>query len=245
MVKALKTSIPGIYLITNTISGTVYVGQARKISRRWALHKRQLRNGTHHCRYLQKAYWKYGHEAFSFSVAVDLSGLPDGTLEKALAFEEARVFSEQTRTYNRSTPTEDGNIACAETRALIGISSAAKWSKPGYKEAFAEGLRADWATPESREIRVAGIIDGWADPEVKARRVAATMAAQQELAKDPESKLSKRYAKRWSNLEERSKASTRTATQWADPEIKAKMREALKIGQARRRAREALAKTIS
>lgn len=38
----------GIYLINNNIDNKVYIGQSSLIEDRWARHKRDLKNNTHH-----------------------------------------------------------------------------------------------------------------------------------------------------------------------------------------------------
>lgn len=63
-----KTPKSGIYAITNTTNGKVYVGSAVNISARWREHLSQLRRGIHHSRYLQAAWVKHGEQAFSFSI---------------------------------------------------------------------------------------------------------------------------------------------------------------------------------
>lgn len=53
----------GIYKITNTVNGKVYIGQALDIKDRWARHKRANDNCAIHL-----AFQKYGIEHFSFEV---------------------------------------------------------------------------------------------------------------------------------------------------------------------------------
>lgn len=69
-----KTTRSGIYAITNTVNGKVYVGSAVNIASRWRAHLSQLRRGTHHSGHLQAAWIKYGETAFSFTV---LEYVPD------------------------------------------------------------------------------------------------------------------------------------------------------------------------
>ena len=67
----------GIYAIVHKASGKRYVGQAaRTFALRRRSHAHQLRNGKHHSRYLQRAYNKYGADAFKWVVLerIDLSG---------------------------------------------------------------------------------------------------------------------------------------------------------------------------
>jgi group I intron endonuclease len=58
----------GVYLITNTISGKVYVGSSTDTKKRWRVHKCQLRKGTHDNPHLQSAWNKYGETAFVFQL---------------------------------------------------------------------------------------------------------------------------------------------------------------------------------
>ncbi len=63
-----KFRAPGIYSITCVPTGKTYVGSAVNISLRWRRHFAHLSAGNHHCEHLQRAWKKYGSEAFSFSV---------------------------------------------------------------------------------------------------------------------------------------------------------------------------------
>lgn len=62
------SKITGIYTITNSVNGKVYVGSAYDVSRRWIVHLCLLRSGKHHSVYLQRAWNKYGENAFTFRV---------------------------------------------------------------------------------------------------------------------------------------------------------------------------------
>jgi hypothetical protein len=48
----------GIYKITNTNDGKVYIGRSTNIEERWKQHRDALENGTHHSYKLQKCYDK-------------------------------------------------------------------------------------------------------------------------------------------------------------------------------------------
>lgn len=77
----------GVYLITNTVTGAVYVGStAQGFHQRWTGHKCALKRNTHPNRYLQRAWNKYGQHAFTFTVAEYVSDL-----ETLLAREQAWI----------------------------------------------------------------------------------------------------------------------------------------------------------
>lgn len=59
-----KTPICGIYAIVNTENGHRYIGQAVNIHDRWVYHKWALMNKTHDNPHLQRAWNKYGPDAF-------------------------------------------------------------------------------------------------------------------------------------------------------------------------------------
>lgn len=60
----------GIYQILCKPTGKVYIGSAVWIAKRKRHHREALLAGKHHSQYLQKAWDKYGPEAFEFSINV-------------------------------------------------------------------------------------------------------------------------------------------------------------------------------
>jgi group I intron endonuclease len=59
----------GVYSITNTVNGKQYIGSAaRSFKYRFDRHLQKLRTDKHHCLPLQRAWNKYGEEAFKFEV---------------------------------------------------------------------------------------------------------------------------------------------------------------------------------
>lgn len=59
----------GIYKITNTYSGKIYIGSSRNVFKRMTEHKSLLRRGAHVNKELQKDWNNYGESVFDFSVA--------------------------------------------------------------------------------------------------------------------------------------------------------------------------------
>lgn len=58
----------GVYRITCTRDGRVYIGQSTDIQRRWRFHKSRLNRKMHANPLLQAAWDKYGQEAFRFDI---------------------------------------------------------------------------------------------------------------------------------------------------------------------------------
>jgi group I intron endonuclease len=59
----------GIYQILNIVTKKCYVGSALKIESRWKDHKKMLKGGSgHHSIKLQRAWNKYGPEAFEWNI---------------------------------------------------------------------------------------------------------------------------------------------------------------------------------
>jgi len=65
--------VMGVYAIINEINGNRYIGSSCDIGRRWAEHATALEHGYHHNKYLQRAYKKYGKNAFKF-VLIETAG---------------------------------------------------------------------------------------------------------------------------------------------------------------------------
>lgn len=61
-------STSGIYQITNIITGDFYIGSSANIEQRWKEHRKRLTRGNNGCVILQRAWSKYGEDAFSFSI---------------------------------------------------------------------------------------------------------------------------------------------------------------------------------
>lgn len=71
----MKNNIPkqsrdksGVYKITNKKNGSIYIGSARFLGRRFSVHRSTLESGNHDNLHLQRSYKKYGAENFEFDV---------------------------------------------------------------------------------------------------------------------------------------------------------------------------------
>ncbi len=129
----------GVYAIRNKVNGKVYVGSAagkEGIRGRWRLHRHQLIKGKHHNRYLQRAWDKYGCDAFEFLVVLICH--PDRCLaneqvyiDQYSAYEREKGYNiepvatsskgvERTDEYRRKqSAAQTGKIASTETREKL------------------------------------------------------------------------------------------------------------------------------
>lgn len=64
------TSIPYgvVYVIENTITGAVYIGQTVDVVNRWSQHRSLLQQARHSNHHLQRSWKKHGASAFEFTV---------------------------------------------------------------------------------------------------------------------------------------------------------------------------------
>ncbi len=63
----------GIYRIVNKRNGKCYYGSSANVEKRFSLHLKTLRNGTHHNTHLQRAWIQYGEDAFVFEMVEECS----------------------------------------------------------------------------------------------------------------------------------------------------------------------------
>jgi group I intron endonuclease len=85
-------SVTGIYEIRNDVTGERYIGSSRRLGKRLADHKQQLRRGIHENKRLQEA-WNATPELFTFSVLLI-------TDTKSIIFYEQLLIDFYKPTYN-------------------------------------------------------------------------------------------------------------------------------------------------
>lgn len=112
----------GIYRIALT-DGRCYIGQSVNIESRFRGHRLELRKGTHHSRYLQNAWNRYGEGAFTFEVVetISLDALTRAEAATALAWREQHWIDVSASVFNTcpAAATVAGIERSAEYRAKI------------------------------------------------------------------------------------------------------------------------------
>jgi group I intron endonuclease len=237
MTKKSATSIPGIYLITNTVTGKVYIGQAVNIRRRWESHRHYLAAGTHRNCHLQRSWIKRGPEAFVFSIFRDLSHVP--TTDRATALNEAEIeaLRQFPENYNLMEAGLSAPIAGPETRAIWSAQRKIMWSDPAFREMRSAATKKLYTNPEWKARRDAAVVEGLNTPEAKAaasehfKRLWANEAHQ-------EAQSIKRKAN-WADPAYRAQQKASRAATWADPEVRQRRSDAIRAAHARRRAAKA------
>lgn len=95
----------GVYKITNVVNGKYYVGSSFEIEKRFWRHINELEKGVHHCIHLQRAWNKYGVDAFIFEIAKECD-----TEAEARDLEQTYLDTEYDTLYNTSKVSSGGDL---------------------------------------------------------------------------------------------------------------------------------------
>jgi group I intron endonuclease len=121
--------IVGIYKITNVVNNKCYIGSSKNIIKRWSEHRRQLKNGNHHSKYLQRAYDKYGIENFKYEIICECN-------EYELLILEQKYFNELMPEYiiHKEAGRAIGFKHSEETKKLLRELSLKQVRRPCMEE---------------------------------------------------------------------------------------------------------------
>ncbi len=126
----------GIYAITNILNGKRYIGSAVRFDYRWGKHRSSLSNGNHHSAKLQRAWDKYGANAFQFLV------LEIATRERLLEREQFWIDSLKAANDYNVRPTAGsalGMMQSEETKAKIRAALVGRVHDPARVEKMRQG----------------------------------------------------------------------------------------------------------
>lgn len=118
----------GVYKITNLVTKDCYIGSAKSFSKRWLQHKNQLKNGTHHNRYLLRAFNKVGFNNIKFEILFLCSN-------ENLIFYEQRAIDYISPKYNLCKVAGSSYGLKRSVETLKRMSIAASRSLTGKKRA--------------------------------------------------------------------------------------------------------------
>jgi group I intron endonuclease len=143
----IENRIIGIYCITNSHTGKIYVGSSNNIRKRIKYHKYQLRKNVHNNQYLQNAFNKYGESAFSASV---LEFLPSDHSEEQICAAEQRWLDKLKpfgETGYNIEPIAGRFGVALETRKKLSDARIKSWQSP--TPAMLEGIKKSTETQRS------------------------------------------------------------------------------------------------
>ena len=147
----------GVYQILCVPTGKVYVGSSLNIAERWWEHRWDLRRQTHHSRYLQRAWDKYGEEAFEFSV-LEYVDNQDVLMEREQAWMDMTRCYERDYGYNlsREVGTTRGVKHSNEARAKMSAARKGKPKSLAHITNQAASVAGEWIliTPNGEELYI-------------------------------------------------------------------------------------------
>lgn len=143
----------GIYLITNTVNGKVYVGSSVDLDKRWYMHQNRLTAGAHRNSHLQRAWQKYGASAFTFSV-LELTER-ECLIEREQFWIDKLCASDEV-SYNicrTAANTRLGVKVSEETRQRMSAATTGQRHSEETRERIAAAKRGVKRPPRSQEYR--------------------------------------------------------------------------------------------
>lgn len=172
---------PGIYKITNTHTGRIYIGQAKRFKERWYDHSRKLIAGNHSNRFLQNDYNKckeeFGNDDFLIFEVIEV--MEGSTKQERNDKEEtiiATFFDKCKTCYNIKEKVESNPRSCysktpEETKKKISENSKAYWTRPGFKERHIESMKEFYLNPENLDKHSEMLKARWSDDSYKVKVV--------------------------------------------------------------------------
>jgi group I intron endonuclease len=121
-----------LYRIVNVTNGKFYVGSSIVVKTRLRTHRRDLRNGSHHCSYLQRAWNKYGEESFKFEI---IEYFDDKVLLIEAEDRWLSVHQGQSHCYNTGRTAKAsflGRTHADETKAKVSAAQKGKQHRLGH-----------------------------------------------------------------------------------------------------------------
>jgi group I intron endonuclease len=231
----------GVYEIVHVASGKMYVGSASyQFGQRLRAHKHDLRKNKHGSILLQRAWNKYGEDAFEFRIAEQTK--PEHAVGVEQTFIDWRNSTNPKLGYNIS-PTAGNCRGCVrseETREKIRQNTKRQFANPesrkticasrrkrfediGEREKVGEHFRKYYSDPQNIEKMRERHLKRWEDPS---KRLAYSDVQKKRLEPKEVRKKQKESAnRRWSDPNERRAQGERAKRITGTPEARIAARE--------------------
>lgn len=132
-----EARISGVYEIVLVADGRRYIGSAIDIHERWRRHKKDLRGGRHHSTHLQRAWDKYGEDAFQFCVIEKCSSKKEEILQVEQAY--LNKFNPEFNSCKLAT-SPLGIKHSQGTRAKVSAAAKRMWESQEHRAKHAEAM---------------------------------------------------------------------------------------------------------
>jgi len=166
----------GIYKITNTITGKVYIGSSKNIAGRWKTHLQMLRSKSHHAVRLQTSWNRYGFKNHAFRV-IEFCSLKS-ILKREQHYLDRYKAYDKDHGYNVSHKAgskrkyhwtkEERKIISDRVTALsqnpdhkkkLVLAGKKPWLRRGYRKMQSEAHKG-YVTPESTKRKLSKALKG-------------------------------------------------------------------------------------
>lgn len=140
----------GVYSITNTANGKVYIGSAVSIRGRLLYHRSYLRRGKHDNKHLQRSWDRHGEASFRFDVLETCDA--GSVIEREQYWIDALGVTDRSKGYNicpAAGSAMRGRTHSEETRAKMSVANKGKIPTAATKAA----AEANRGKERSQEIR--------------------------------------------------------------------------------------------
>lgn len=129
----------GVYKITNSINGKVYIGQSINIYARWKDHVHSLNRNDSRCILLQRAWNKYGEENFSFEI---LELCPENMLDE-VEIKYIELYDSCNNGYNIESGGNANKHLSEETKQKLRESHLGKTMSDETKKKMSESRKGN------------------------------------------------------------------------------------------------------
>lgn len=174
--------LSGVYTITCTANGKIYVGSSRDITRRWKEHRKELQSDQHFNLYIQRSWHKYGAENFEFRVIEPVSS--DRLIEREQYWIDYYDATSRSKGFNLRAKARSnlGTKFSSESRARMSAAMRKRALDPEFQVKMSAAMQKRAHDPEYRARMSESAKKRVLDPEWRANNAVTV----RERARDPE-----------------------------------------------------------